>query len=50
MNSQNPSNFYSELLDDRLKIVAVKLLDIRHSTFREMNSDFDDNYTRETPI
>lgn len=50
MNSKSPSAFYSELSDDRLRIVAVKLLDIRHSTIREMNSEFDDNYTRETAI
>jgi len=50
MNSKSPSAFYSELSDDRLRIVAVKLLDIRHSTIREMNSEFDDNYTRETAV
>lgn len=50
MNSNSPSTFYSELSDDRLRIVAVKLLDIRHSTIREMNSEFDDNYTKETAV
>jgi hypothetical protein len=50
MNSKNPSMFYPELTDDRLRIVAIKLLDIRHSTLREMNSEFDDNYTRETGV
>jgi hypothetical protein len=50
MSSKIPSTFYPELSDDRLRIVAVKLLDIRHSTIREMNSEFDDNYTRETAV
>ena len=50
MSSKSPSSFYSELSDDRLRIVAAKLLDLRHSTFREMNSEFDDNYTRETGV
>lgn len=50
MNSVHPSAFYPELSDERLRVIAVKLLDIRYSTFREMNSPFDDNYTRETAV
>ncbi len=50
MNSAHPATFYPELSDDRLRIVAVKLLDMRFSTFWEMSSPFDDNYTRETAI
>jgi hypothetical protein len=50
MNSVHPTAFYPELSDDRLRVIAVKLLDIRYSTFREMNSPFDDNYTRETTV
>lgn len=50
MNSLHPAAFYSELSDDRLRVIAIKLLDIRYSTFREMNSPFDDNYTRETAV
>lgn len=42
--------FYPELSDDRLRVIAVKLLDIRYSTFREINSPYDDNYTRETAV
>jgi hypothetical protein len=50
VNSSHPVAFYPELSDDRLRIIAVDLLDIRYSTFREMNSPFDDNYTRETAV
>lgn len=50
MSSVHPITFYPELSDDRLRVIAVKLLDIRYSTFREMNSPFDDNYTRETAV
>lgn len=50
MSSVHPTAFYPELSDDRLRIIAVKLLDIRYSTFREMNSPHDDNYTRETAV
>lgn len=50
MSSVHPTTFYPELSDDRLRVIAVKLLDVRYSTFREMNSPFDDNYTRETAV
>ena len=50
MRSIHPATFYPELSDDRLRVIAVKLLDMRYSTLREMNSPFDDNYTRETAI
>ena len=50
MGSVHPTTFYPELSDDRLRVIAVKLLDVRYSTFREMNSPFDDNYTRETAV
>jgi hypothetical protein len=50
MSSNHPATFYPELSDDRLRIIAVKLLDLRHSTIRELNSEFDDNYTRETSV
>lgn len=48
MNSKHPTTFYPELSDERLRSIATKLLDMRYSTLREMNSPFDDNYTRET--
>lgn len=50
VSTVHPVTFYPELSDDRLRAIAVKLLDIRYSTFREMNSPFDDNYTRETAV
>lgn len=50
VNAIHPENFYPELSDNRLRAIAIKLLDIRYSTFREMNSLFDDNYTRETAV
>ena len=50
MSSNHPIAFYPELSDDRLRVIATKLLDMRYSTFREMRSPFDDNYTRETAV
>lgn len=48
MSSSHPSAFNSELTDDRLTTIAELLLDIRFNTRRELNSDYDDSYTRET--
>jgi hypothetical protein len=45
-----PSSFYDELTDQRLGVVAGKLLDVRYATLREMTSPFDDNYTREGTV
>lgn len=45
-----PSSFYDELTDQRLGVVAGKLLDVRYATLREMTSPFDDNYTREGAV
>lgn len=50
MSTQHPSTFYPELSDERLQVIAVNLLDIRFTTYREMNSPFDDNYTRESSV
>lgn len=50
VNLIHPAEFYSELSDDRLRLIAISLLDMRYSTSREMNSQFDDNYTRETAV
>lgn len=50
MNSPHPFEFFPELSDDRLRVIAIKLLDIRYETFVQMRSPFDDNYTRETAI
>lgn len=50
MDLNHPESYYSELSDDRLRIVANALLDIRDLTIREMMSEYDDNYTRETAV
>lgn len=48
MRATAPSHFYPELSDDRLRAIAVALLDLRYLTFGEMQSPYDDNYTRES--
>jgi len=50
MIAAKPADFYAELSDERLRQIAVPLLDLRYATLRELNSPFDDNYTRETAI
>jgi hypothetical protein len=50
LNAIHPKNFRPELTDDRLSVVATSLLDVRYATIREMNTQFDDNYTRETAV
>lgn len=45
-----PSKFYPALSDERLRVVGIRLLEVRHSTSRELNTDLDDNYVRETAI
>ncbi len=46
----HPATFYPELTDDRLRVLAVELLNLRFLTIRSMNSEFDDNYTREGTV
>ena len=50
MKLKHPSTYYPELSDASLQAIAVALLDVRFSTWREMNSPYDDNYTRETTV
>jgi hypothetical protein len=50
MPLNQPVMYFEELTDDRLKKLAEQLLDIRYSTIRSMNSEYDDNYTRETAV
>ncbi len=45
-----PNTFYPELTDYRLRIIAELWLDIRDQTLKQMDSPYDDNYTRETVI
>ncbi len=50
MSLPKPWTFHSELTERRLSMIASRLLDVRHATLREMNDEFDDNYTRETTV
>ena len=50
MSLKHPALYYPELSDYALQSIAEALLDVRFSTYREMNSRFDDNYTRETAV
>jgi len=45
-----PHAFHSELSDERLSVIAAKLLDVRYMTIRQMDTEYDDNYTRECPV
>jgi hypothetical protein len=45
-----PSEFHSVLSEQRLGAIATRLLEVRHSTIRELSTDLDDNYVRETAI
>ena len=45
-----PSHFYDDLTEDRLKVIATALLDIRYSTLAHMSTPHDDNYTKETAV
>lgn len=46
----HPSSYYPELTDERLAVIAEALLDVRYNTYRQMDSSFDDTYTRETAV
>lgn len=50
MRAAAPSHFFPELTDQRLREIAVPLLDVRYTTLRELTSTYDDNYTRETAV
>lgn len=45
-----PEEYYSELTEERLSYIAHALLEVRHSTLQEMQSPFDDRYTREGTV
>lgn len=45
-----PSSFYPELSPDRLQIIAEALLDLRFDTLKQMSTEHDDGYTRETAV
>lgn len=46
----HPSDFHAALSEDRLRVIATRLLEVRHSTNRVLSTDLDDNYVRETAI
>lgn len=45
-----PSSFYPELSSDRLQVIAEALLDLRFDTLKQMSTEYDDGYTRETAV
>lgn len=45
-----PWEFFEALSEERLRVIGLRLLEVRHSTARELNTDLDDNYVRETAI
>lgn len=50
MSKKHPISFFSELCDENLGSIAVRLLDIRYETLRGLNSRYDDNYVRESAV
>ncbi len=48
MKKLPPSYYSPDLTDDRLTLIAEKLLDVRYEVIDTLSSEFDDNYTRET--
>ena len=50
MNFPSPSSFYPELTPARLQLVAEALLDLRFETLKQMSTEFDDGYTKETAV
>ncbi len=45
-----PSQFFPELEDSRLRVIAEALLDQRYATLRDLVSPYDDSYTRESTV
>ena len=50
MEYPHPATFHPDLTNERLCIIASRLLDVRYMTIRQMDTEFDDNYTRECPV
>jgi len=48
MTVPHPQTFYADLSDDRLRVVAASLLDVRSRTFQLLDSDLDCNYVKES--
>lgn len=45
-----PWEFFEALSEERLRVIGMHLLEVRHNTTRELSTDLDDNYVRETAI
>lgn len=50
MSLPHPQHFYADLTSERLETIAAALLDIRFNAIRELDSPYDDTYTRETTV
>lgn len=50
MDYPHPSTFQPDLTDERLSTIAARMLDVRYLTIRQMDTEYDDNYTRECPV
>ena len=47
---RRPWEFSKALTEERLRVIALRLLEVRYGTVRELSTDLDDNYVRETAI
>ncbi|MCY4754887.1 hypothetical protein [Pelomonas aquatica] len=50
MSVFHPAHFYAELTDDRLRLLAEELLNVRYATIGLLDSPYDDNFTRESAV
>jgi hypothetical protein len=50
VTNRHPSEYYSDLTEERLRLIAERLLDVRYETLQDMQSPYDDNYTRESAV
>jgi len=48
--SLHPSHYYAELAEDRLQLIANRLLDVRYNTIAVLQSEYDTNYVRECAV
>jgi hypothetical protein len=50
MQLPHPSTYHDDLTDDRLSAIASRLLEVRHETLKQLSTDLDDAYVRETAV
>lgn len=48
--TSHPSDFYADLTEDRLQTIANHLLDVRYNALAVLQSEYDNNYTRECTV